>query len=186
MQYTTIITIISVGLIGCTPPSKLLVDADFSDREQELIQEALNEWVVATDGGVDLSLTFNWERGHAFRKADMRMVGEYATMHRTREWEKGYQDFSDEIGDFLGHTLSGGVYDWSMVIAVESSNEELFTAVVMHELGHYMALHTVHLPTGIMAPELNAETVQACIDAKALDLICQSLTCGPHAKHTCR
>lgn len=178
--------IFAIGAVGCSPPTEMLVDNTFTEREQELIAEALEEWVTATDGAIELNLLFGWERGKPFAITEMKMVDGKSTMHKSGSKDPGYIEMKEVVGkEFAGRTH---LYDdrWSIVIVTSSKNEHKFKSVIMHELGHYLVFDSTHLSEGLMHPKMKDQAAAGCIDQYTLDKACAILRCGPAAKATCK
>lgn len=177
---------------GCARPDSMLVDAHFTEAEEESIAWAVDEWYVATDGGVDTELLFGWERLEPFAEDSMSMEGEHATMHRvvdgTPIWAELDEKYSDGKKTWSGRAMHGGTA-WSIVAVIdEEKTEEEFQLelrlVLLHELGHYYGVD--HLDHGFMASNIKLKTFdQACIDQDTLDEICKCVPCGPNAAPTC-
>lgn len=153
-------------LPACSPivdfPVRLGVDPNFTEKESCLIEEAARRWEQAAPGLVKIDLQ-PW-RGPS-EPGIYRCNG--ACDPGSSSAALGYCD-TIAGGDVWIHT--DRTWDFAGVLEPEEQRDfypELFTAVVMHELGHHFGLRHYSPARGLMRP-LYDEPVPPCVTGQDL------------------
>lgn len=179
-------------MAGCSyEVEPLYIDSKFFLEEEQIIEAAHQEWVIATDThgqGADFPLVWNFEVGE-FGTNKIQPSGsthDLDILYRLESTDPGYQALSQAWGDFEGMTNTHHpTRNRVMILVMDRINaapdsKRMLLGVSMHEFGHWHGI-TYHLESGLMST--HAE--EPCIDTVALNAYCDWRYCGPDAKSTC-
>lgn len=178
-------TILLLSLTACSGGVRsFAIEDEFTPHEVDLIYEAADQWVEATDS----------DDAAFFFREDLIQDGEFNV---DRHWdggdqdfgyiwkiytdESGYKDLQEKNGSFIGIARKGSKNRIAIVADKMDSDDE-FLVVMLHEFGHVLGLG--HQDGGLMTKG-NDNDKGPCIDKWTLESYCQMYECGANAGPTC-
>lgn len=167
-------------ICGCCPyadwPVELHVDEEFTAEEVTAIQDAVDEWDIAT-GTKTARLVLGHPHG--------LYIGEWADqdrhiVHRLREDESAGVLFRAESPHYVGKTSHGA----SIAIAIDFIRDMPYlTHIMSHELGHLYGI-CGHRPNTLMHGRSDLDLW--CIDSLVLDEVCELQDACVEPRTTCQ
>jgi hypothetical protein len=147
-----LVALLAITLSACGSLDPVRIDASFTEAEAEAVTAAVDAWCVATDGGVCPGVIVARRDGDAISFRPGALPG-------------------SEAGREMGGQI---MIDVEQLARAGDANA--LTVVAMHELGH--ALGLPHTPDGLMRKDVT--NVPACVDNRALRIVCVEHGCGPN------
>lgn len=187
-----LVLILTLVVLGCHMPDEILVSSSFLPKEEEMVQDALDEWEEALDLDTGIVLYFGWTPIFKFDEDTFESKDGKATMHIVERYDDAYQSIAFKYDEnYEGYTRY--LTTWSIVVVRQNDpnkepelNEQRFRNVLLHEFGHYMG-HYKHKGDGLMTESVNSFNPVDCIDQATVERMCGSpkWNCGPNAHSTC-
>ncbi len=173
-------------LVGCADPYTLSVDTTFSERESELIERAVEEWMIACDCD-DASVFFRWDLPNdddLITYEEWDKDRDYGALWRMTASDPAYMELIVEReGHFRGLHSRAGTSSKIALVVDRIDNEYEFYHVILHELGHMYGIE--HQLSGVMRSGSLTLKIEACIDWRALSVFCDMHDDGARADPTC-
>ena len=183
LHNVLLVGILAFNLLHCGGSEDykdLAIEDEFLPDEVELIEAAIDEWVIATDSGAAIIFTrTGYESHHEFNYYDDWAHGpDFPILYKIYTKEQGYTAMYVSRGEhFCG--IARADIRVGLVGDCTDDNPEHFYQLILHELGHFYGLN--HSLAGLMR-----ETVAwGCIDQFTVDAFCIENECGPWAGTTC-
>lgn len=171
-------------LSGCCPAvdpeTPIFFDETFTELEMTQLLSVVGEWATATDR--DLPPMY-FDEPHGWSVAEWGLPR--SVVHRMTEEEakplRGVARAVDILWspNFVGLASTGG----SIILAVERLRFEDISAVYRHEQGHRLGCLQHSDPPSLMVGTLGKD--MRCIDAGAIELVCDVNECGERWGPTC-
>ena len=151
--------------VGCDLPElssrdRIAISEGFSAEQTELIISSIEQWCIATDGGICPSYYIG-EFGDDWQVSNVRLEEHALGITRPRI-------------KFIGLDLS----------QLNSREPDLFECAILHELGHAITIHGHVESSSLMMAE--PKTYVTCIDASAIRNVCALKNCGDNWGPTCK
>jgi hypothetical protein len=159
----------------------LLIDPSLTPEEDFLIEQAANEWQVATNGIARFYVVYNNDPYFSVEQSDRDTLLKVEKIVPIKETES-ITFFIDLIlnNDTLGYSDENNMLRKSvntiMIVRGRITSNEEYKTVVMHELAHSLFLiHSNHANT-LMYP--SAKYAANCITRKDLEQFCFIYNCN--------
>ena len=168
--------------VGCTNTigDVLAVSDAFTEGERASIATALDEWYVATDGGVDIQAGIY--SATAIGPASLNNMRWVMRLGEVEDRDSEVTSAAET--DFLVRSI---VIDRSAINELDARLPDkdafaIFRSIVIHEIWHAVTGELGHTESSAI---LSEDVSDFCIDQPAVDAMCKEVDCGPDAKSTC-
>lgn len=163
---------------NCADPT-LYIDDEFSPKEQEMINWAIDQWEIASDSS-DLLFTENKELSHTFSFNNWNDLSEIG-LYRLKNTDIGLSQIYKNTDCSQDRGLAQVRGNIAVVID-NIDSDEIFKHVILHEFGHFFGIDG-HTESGLMQSGSDI----TCIDQVSLDWMCsfEENECGRNSAPTC-
>lgn len=175
-------------LIGCGDyQTQYYYDSEFTNAEVSEIQNAIDEWVIATDSEDAVIHLVGPFRAATFIEESFTNSYDVGRIFKVHPDEVGYDMIKKYLGagDDLDEFDYIGAMSHTDNILIVTGNRQAWKdrKILMHEFGHLYGLG--HKAKGIMSSIEPKRESQVCIGQELLDNFCELHDCGPMAESTC-
>lgn len=182
--------IICLAIAGCIPePRTILIDNEFTESEKSLIEDAIDEWIHATDSVDAMIFTSVANIDKPFTLEHWETNAEFGILFKVHESDPGYKDLVVD----RGHSFVGLANDYTgnmLLLTDRFQNDRALYKIILHEFGHLHGLE--HALDGVMEPGIKVHPVTGkldndavCLSQNDLEQFCELNECGTNAHSTC-